>query len=56
MNQEITLYHGTLYLRLQEHFLYPHLDIAEESLDRPAIIRKVQDLMDRVQGILVSES
>lgn len=45
----------TDYTAYAVEYRYGALDIAEEPLNRPAVIRQVQELMHRVQGVLSEE-
>lgn len=46
----------TDYTAYAVEYRYGALDIAEEPLDRPAVIRKVQELKHRVQDVLATKS
>jgi len=45
----------TEYTAYSVEYRYGAMDITEEPLDRPAVIRQVQELMHRVQGILAEQ-
>jgi HEPN domain-containing protein len=46
----------TEYTAFAAEYRYGSLEIVEEPLDRPTVILKVQELMNRGQGVLTRES